>query len=109
MSTNENVTTIPKKGRFDDISSQQKEVILYKKNKENTNKATKVWVTCFTDYLIEKGLPDIDDIATEDLPQILETFMLLFVRNLKPRMRMTLQKKEMLTKTLKEILMLLLL
>ena len=30
----------------------------------------------FSNYLTEKGLPDIDDIATLDLPSILEDFYL---------------------------------
>ena len=73
----ENTRKIPKKeakSRFSTITEQEKDGILYKKNKENTNKATKLWIQCFWDFLIEKGLPDIDLLANHDLPAILEDF-----------------------------------
>ena len=70
----EKITKIEKSTRFNDISSEEKEGILYKKNRENTNKSTKLWVQCFSEYLIEKGLPDVDAIDTLDLPAILEDF-----------------------------------
>ena len=33
-----------------------------------------MWVNCFSEYLIEKGLPPIDSIPDLDLPDILENF-----------------------------------
>ena len=62
------------KHRFQEKSDQQIEVIISKKNKDNTHKATKLWMTCFTEYLIEKDYPGPDDIDTLDLPSILEHF-----------------------------------
>ena len=44
------------------------------KNSNNTNDATKQWLTCFTDYLIEKSHPTIDQLSDVQLDQILETF-----------------------------------
>ena len=59
---------------FKKQSDEQLELILAKKNKENTHKATKLWMNCFKDYLIKRDLPDPDTILTPDLPQILEHF-----------------------------------
>ena len=62
------------KRRFAETSEDQIQAIIGKKNRENTHKATKLWMSCFTDFLIEKGYEDADAIPTEDLPQILEQF-----------------------------------
>ena len=63
----------PKK-RFQTVSFEQREEILQKRNKENTNKATKQWTNCFNDYLKECGHPDLDALTPEQLPSILENF-----------------------------------
>ena len=41
---------------------------------KSTVRATDTWVSLFKDYLFENDLPEIDDIATEDLPKILCNF-----------------------------------
>lgn len=63
-----------KKSRFASADTAKKEYILSKRKKPSTNKATKLWINCFTDCLKEKNLPVIDDIKTEDLPGVLEQF-----------------------------------
>ena len=65
---------IVEKRRFNPTTDKQKELIISKKNRENTHKATQLWMSCFSDYLIECGLPDPDLIATSHLPSILEDF-----------------------------------
>ena len=61
-------------GRFKTLSEEEKYGIMRGRSSENTNKATKLWIDVFCDYLNEKDLPKIDDIADLDLPQILSDF-----------------------------------
>lgn len=63
-----------KTSRFGTVNSSEKNLILSKRKAPNTNKATRLWLTCFTDYLLEKDLPKIENISTETLPFILEQF-----------------------------------
>ena len=49
-----------------DISSKSKS--------DNTNKATKLWTKCFSNYLLQKNLPDIEKNSNQDLPSVLENF-----------------------------------
>lgn len=60
--------------RFRTVNEEKKSTIFQGRKAPNTNKATKLWLSCFTDYLDEKNLPGIDDIETEQLPTILEQF-----------------------------------
>lgn len=48
--------------------------ILEKRKRPNTNRATKLWFACFTEYLEEKELPKVEEISNDDLPKILEQF-----------------------------------
>ena len=71
--------TLPKidiKVPFKTVSDTEKKEIIKSKDASKTKKATKLWLNCFDDYLIEKDLPKIDEIDTSDLPQILEQFYL---------------------------------
>lgn len=60
--------------RFKTVSGEKKEEIRGKRKAPNTNRATKLWIQCFREYLTEKNLKAIDDIETKDLPGILEQF-----------------------------------
>ena len=60
--------------QFKTITDEEKKQLLAKRNSKNTNGATKQWMGCFMNYLIEKNLPDIHEIQTSDLDGILENF-----------------------------------
>lgn len=60
--------------RFSTTNSKKSDYIRSKGKSDNTNKATKLWLQCFMDYLLEKQLPAIDKITTPELPFILEQF-----------------------------------
>ena len=57
--------------RFKTVSDSEKEKILSNKKAKSTNNATKLWMNCFKDYLIECNHPPLEDIPNEDLPKIL--------------------------------------
>lgn len=63
-----------KKRRFATVNNEKREGIMEKWNKPNTNKATKLWVNCFTDFLEEKEYNKIDLLTDAELPTILENF-----------------------------------
>ena len=60
--------------RFKRVSDSEKEKILSNKKVKPTNNATKLWVNCFKDYLIEQNHPNFEDIPNTDLPNILKNF-----------------------------------
>lgn len=62
------------KSRFFTKTSTQKQNILDGRKAASTNKATKVWMKCFNDYLTEKDLPDADTILIDELPDVLTNF-----------------------------------
>ena len=74
MDKNPELPKTETKKRFQNVTLEQKEGLLYKRNKENTNKATKQWINCFKDFLFETGLPELDLLQPKDLPEILENF-----------------------------------
>ena len=51
-----------------------KEDIFKARKSENTNRATRTWVTCFNEYLSEKQLKPEPDLTNDELPQILSDF-----------------------------------
>ena len=61
-------------GRFKTLYQAEKHKIKKKSKAESTHQATKVSVNCFNNYLIEKDLSDIENIQTDELPNILEDF-----------------------------------
>lgn len=63
-----------KVSRFEDVDDDGVDHYLDQRKRPNTNQATKLWLTCFTDYLAAKSLPKVDDIELSDLPRILEKF-----------------------------------
>lgn len=63
-----------KTSRFGSSTEKKIDYILEKRSKPNTNRATKLWLSCFTDYLAEKKLPKEDEIADDALPEILLQF-----------------------------------
>ena len=63
-----------KKPRFKTLSKENKDQIMRERKAENTNKATKMWMDCFREYLAEKNLPPVDQLKVEDLPPILKDF-----------------------------------
>ena len=65
-----------RKPQFGAISSDKKQKIMDDRKAENTNKATKLWVDLFVAFLKEKHYPEIDDIPTLDLADIIEDFYL---------------------------------
>ena len=69
--------TKPKKlklSRHKSKSEQEIKEVLEKRKADNTNKATKLWVDCFNDYLKDNGLGDVVELKAEQLPAILEKF-----------------------------------
>lgn len=62
------------KSRFFSKSKEQKQDIYDGRKAPSTNKATKVWMKCFNDYLKEKNLPDSETISSDDLPAVLSDF-----------------------------------
>lgn len=63
-----------KKRPFATVNEEKKDYIMNKRNKPNTNKATKLWMNCFQEYLEEKNHPKVEDIEDSQLPSILENF-----------------------------------
>ena len=55
-------------------TDQQLQEILEEKDAKNTKRATKSTLKIFTDYLCEKGYPQLEDIEDLDLPDILFRF-----------------------------------
>lgn len=63
-----------KKSRFKTVSKPKAQEILDERIEPNTQKATKIWMTCLREYLAEKNLPPIENIDSDDLPAILSQF-----------------------------------
>ena len=59
---------------FKTLTDEERDEIKNKSKVENTNKATKLWVNNFTNYLNEKEMPKMEDISKEDLPSVLERY-----------------------------------
>ena len=59
---------------FKTVEQSDKQDILKNRKALNTNKATKCWVNCLMEYLLEKNYPVLEDITTDDLPSILSDF-----------------------------------
>lgn len=70
----EKVETKKKTSHFGTTNKDKTTFILEKRRKPNTNRATKLWFSCFTDYLTEKELPAVEEITMEELPNVLEQF-----------------------------------
>ena len=60
--------------RFKSTSKTEKETIFNGRKSENTNRATRTWMTCFNEYLVEKSLKPETEITDGELPQILSDF-----------------------------------
>ena len=59
---------------FKTLNNDEKQKILKNRKAENINKATELWVSCFKQYLLEKQLPILELLTTDDLPDILCNF-----------------------------------
>ena len=59
---------------FAESSDAKKQKIMESRKAPNTNKVTKLWVSCLTEYLEEKGHPSIELLSTTELAVILENF-----------------------------------
>ena len=57
--------------RFKSVNDKETEQLLPKRNARNTNDATKVWINCLKDYLIEKNKLQLHEICNDDLPKVL--------------------------------------
>ena len=63
---------------------------------ENTNKATKQWIACLSDFLKERKLPKVDEIADAELPQILgEFYFSLRKKRVKPKGKEKLSRSQL--------------
>lgn len=60
--------------RFKTVKPKEKDNIYEERIRPNTQKATKLWVNCFKDYLKEKKLATLEETLTENLPNILSDF-----------------------------------
>ena len=56
------------------IDEATKEDLLQNRKAQNTNRATKQWISCLNEFLCERNLPNVDCMDIEDLPKILEEF-----------------------------------
>lgn len=63
-----------KTSRFKTVNDNKKQAIFDKRKKPNTNKATKLWLNCFCDYLLEKDYNTLEELPTNELPLVLEQF-----------------------------------
>lgn len=68
------MSKLQKKTRFATSTADKQEKIIQERSRPNTQRATKLWINCFTDYLQEKELPTIDELTIQNLPGILEQF-----------------------------------
>ena len=48
--------------------------VMDSRKSDNTNKATKLWMDLFKDYLTESNLPEVDLVPDRDLPTVIENF-----------------------------------
>ena len=60
--------------RFKTLSDAEKEEIFAKKKAQSTNDATRLWMNCFNDYLLEKNMPNADKLSTQELAYVLYHF-----------------------------------
>ena len=63
----------PKK-RFVSLDECTKQELLENRKAQNTNRATKQWVSCLNEFLKEKDKPDLDAIDVNELPDIMGDF-----------------------------------
>ena len=63
-----------KLSHFKTLNDAEKENILKNSKAENTNKATKMWVGLFEDYLAKTQDKSLDEIPDNDLPPLLNGF-----------------------------------
>ena len=61
-------------GRIKTATTTEKDQMMENQNAESTIHRTKCYVTFLRDYLFEKNLPTLEDIAIEDLSSILMDF-----------------------------------
>ena len=66
--------TTQQNSRFGSKTDEQKIEILDGRNAKNTKRATKSNIKTFLEYLQEKGLPNLEDLDVNQLPNILEDF-----------------------------------
>ena len=71
---NSNPSFEVKLSRFGNTSNEEKKRIMLERNSVNTNKATKTSLSTFRDYLREKELKPLEEIADSELPDILHDF-----------------------------------
>ena len=64
----------PKNKRFKNISTEDKQLIFEQRKSVNTNRATRTWITCFNEYLVEKQLKPECELSIDELPSILSDF-----------------------------------
>ena len=67
-----------KKSYFKQVTVTKKENVMQKRKAENTNRATKLWVDLFKEFLHENNDPELDLIDTEDYPRRLKISMFQF-------------------------------
>ena len=81
-------------GRFKTLSDGEKGKILQKKKSTSTNNATRLWINCLREYLVEKECPELEAIETSELPSILSNFYFeLRRKNLTKLIQMMAKKK----------------
>ena len=60
--------------RFDIVDDEQKEHLLENRKAQNTNRATKQWISCLNDFLNERNMGDVDQLNIDDLPKVIGEF-----------------------------------
>lgn len=72
--TNQKSRLKRKKRPFATLQQEEKDHIMENRKAPNTQKATKLWMNAFNDYLEERSYPSADAIETKDLPVALMNF-----------------------------------
>ena len=60
--------------RFDVVDDETKKTLLDNRKALNTNRATKQWISCLNEYLVERGLSKVDDMDLDQLPSVMGDF-----------------------------------
>ena len=61
-------------GRFKTSNQAEKCKIKKRSKAESTHQAMRVWSNCLDNYLIEKGLPQTDEVDTDSLPDAFKDY-----------------------------------
>ena len=67
-------TRMASHARFASISDQEKARLMEIRKAKSTNDTTRLWIDTLRQYLKQEELPELEQIGTEDLSNVLESF-----------------------------------